>query len=57
VPLREARRLEETLKRLGGSPWMHVYPNEGHIMSLPTYADIVQRSVNFLHRNLKLSAP
>lgn len=52
VPLSEARRLERTLTRLGGPPAMHVFPGEGHIMSLPAYADVVQRSVRHLRLNL-----
>jgi dienelactone hydrolase len=30
---------------------MHIYPSEGHIMSLPAYGDVVQRSVAFLQRH------
>ena len=48
VPVSEARRLEATLKRMGHPPEVYIYPGEGHIMSLPTYADVVQRSVQFL---------
>jgi dienelactone hydrolase len=57
VPVNEARRLEAVLKRLGRAPKMHVYPHEGHIMSLAAYADIVQRSIEFLQTNLASSSP
>lgn len=52
VPLSEARRLESALKRTGQAPEFHIYPGEGHIMSLPAYADAVQRSVQFFRAHL-----
>lgn len=53
VPVSEARRLESALKSAGGAPELHVYPGEGHIMSLSTYADVVQRSLRFFRGQLR----
>jgi dienelactone hydrolase len=52
VPVSESRRLEETLSRLGHRAEVHLYPGEGHIMSLPAYADVVTRGSEFLRRHL-----
>lgn len=52
VHIDEARRLEAALRRCGRAPEVHVYPNEGHVMSLPAYADVVERSVRFLREHL-----
>lgn len=52
VPISEARRLEKVLRHLGNTPEFHVYPGEGHIMSLAAYADVLQRSVDFFRVHL-----
>jgi carboxymethylenebutenolidase len=55
VPVSEAQKLEAFLKRAGRAPEMHIYPNEGHIMTLPTYDDVVKRGAEFLRQNLQKS--
>ena len=57
VPVSEARRLEAALTRAGHPPEVHIYPREGHIMSLSTYADVVQRSAAFLRTHLRKPSP
>lgn len=52
VPPGEARKLEASLKKAGGSPELHLYPGEGHIMDLPSYADVVMRGTAFFHKHL-----
>ncbi len=48
----EARKLEKVLRSVGGRPELHFYPGEGHIFSLPTYADVVARGTAFFQKNL-----
>lgn len=57
VPFSEAQRLKTTLERLGGHPAVHIYPGEGHIMSLPAYADVVRRTGEFFRSQLKPKVP
>jgi carboxymethylenebutenolidase len=52
VPLAEAQRLESTLRSLGGTPEVHVYPGEGHLMSFSAYADVVARAGAFFQERL-----
>ena len=52
VPVSEARRLEAALKKNGGSPTVHIYPAEGHIMKTSTFADVVQRGAAFFRDHL-----
>lgn len=53
VPLSEARRLEAALIKAGRTPEFHVYPGEDHILSMPSYADVVRRGAEFFRRKLK----
>jgi carboxymethylenebutenolidase len=53
VRVSEARRLETALKAAGGSPVFHLYPGEGHVMELPTYADVVTRGTAFFRKHLR----
>ena len=55
VPVTEAHNLEAVLKRLGGAPELHIYPDEGHIMKALTYADVVSRSADFFAAHLSSS--
>ncbi|MDB6075558.1 MAG: dienelactone hydrolase [Verrucomicrobiaceae bacterium] len=55
VPLAEGRKLETAVKEAGGAPELHVYPGEGHIMSLPAYADAVLRGTAFFKAHLAAS--
>jgi len=52
VPVSEAHRLERALKKAGGQPEFHLYPDEEHIMSMMTYADVVQRGTVFFQQHL-----
>ncbi|HEX8371403.1 MAG TPA: dienelactone hydrolase family protein [Chthoniobacterales bacterium] len=49
----EARKLEKSLRSVGGKPEVHFYPGEGHIFSMPIYADIVARGTSFFQKNLR----
>lgn len=57
VPVKEARQLESALKGAGAAPDLHIYPGEGHVFTLATYADVVRRGAEFFHRHLRRSAP
>lgn len=52
VPVSEAHRLERALQKAGGQPEFHLYPDEEHIMSMMTYADVVQRGTVFFQQHL-----
>ena len=52
VPVAEARRLEAALTAAGASPEMHVYPGEGHVLELASYADALDRATRFLRKHL-----
>ncbi len=56
VPVSEARKLAETLKEAGREPEVHLYPSEGHIMSLGSYFDVISRSAKFFHDHLQASS-
>ncbi|MEO7933576.1 MAG: dienelactone hydrolase family protein [Chthoniobacterales bacterium] len=51
----ESRKLEKVLRSVGGKPEFHLYPGEGHIFSLPTYADVVVRGTAFFQKNLRVA--
>ena len=53
VPFAEAGRLKATLERTGSVHEMHVYQGEGHILSFPSYLDVVQRGAAFFGRHLR----
>ncbi len=48
----EGRALAAALEKAGGSPELHIYPGEHHIMQLPTYVDVVSRSAAFFKKHL-----
>ena len=52
VLVRNALELEQTARRLGGRPQVHIYENEGHRLSHAALADATQRSLNFFARHL-----
>ncbi len=53
VPFAEAGRLKAALERAGSAHEMHVYQGEGHVLSLPSYLDVVQRGADFFGRHLR----
>jgi carboxymethylenebutenolidase len=57
VPVSEARKLEAVLKQAKGTPEMHIYPGEGHIMGLSTYDDVVRRGGEFFRAHLEKARP
>jgi carboxymethylenebutenolidase len=52
VPITEAQRLESALIAKGAPPVVHVYRGEGHTLGMSSFADGLQRSVNFLRAHL-----
>ena len=52
VPVRNALEMEQTARRLGGRPQMHIYEREGHRLSEVALADATQRSLEFFRRHL-----
>lgn len=52
VPVSNAIELEQTARRLGARPQIHIYENEGHRLSKPALADATQRTLRFFDRHL-----
>ena len=52
VSVRDALELEQTARRLGGRPQMHIYEHEGHRLSDRALADATERSLKFFSRHL-----
>ncbi|NUR20141.1 MAG: prolyl oligopeptidase family serine peptidase [Gemmatimonadaceae bacterium] len=53
VPLREARKVDATLARLGVAHELVVYPGEGHSLSAKTDPDVAARGIHFLDRHMR----
>ena len=52
VEVTEARRLVGALTSAGAPPEFHLYPREGHVLEMASYADALNRSAQFLRRHL-----
>jgi dipeptidyl aminopeptidase/acylaminoacyl peptidase len=52
VPVSNALELEQTARRLGARPQVHIYEHEGHRLSKPALADATQRSLRFFAQHL-----
>jgi dipeptidyl aminopeptidase/acylaminoacyl peptidase len=53
VPVRNALELEQTARRLGVRPQVHIYEQEGHRLSDVALADATQRSLKFFAQHLR----
>lgn len=52
VLVSEARALEKWLKKIGATHDVHVYPTEGHLLSVPAALDALARGHAFLGKHL-----
>lgn len=52
VAVSEARNLEKWLRSIGASHEMHIYPGEGHLLSVPAALDALARGHTFLAKHL-----
>ncbi|MGO4677830.1 alpha/beta hydrolase family protein [Bosea sp. 2YAB26] len=52
VPVSDAGAIERLIKSTGGHVQSHIYPGEGHGLSLVSWPDVISRAQAFLRENL-----
>ena len=53
VAVSAARQFKKELESAGGTPQMHLYPGEGHILTLPAFIDVIARGTAFFQAQLR----